>query len=243
MGEGDETRHRISRQSDERRARDNSHRDRTPGLDRHPPQHQRSDAFDARFDMVLFAGRNPAGSENEVVAGSDFLQAGGERSAIIPENTEIADFATQPLEHRHQHEAVGIEQLRRRARAARRYQFIAGRKHRDADAPAHLHMRQAEGGRKRDILRPQALARRQRRRAGRNILARAAHIGAGLEARRQNHPAVGIEAHIFLHEHGVGSVRHRRTGENPHGMAGLERLARQTAGLNASGHGKYRFFR
>ena len=61
-------------------------------------------------------------------------------------------------QHRHQHEAVGIEQLRRGARFARRDQFVAGGEHRDANAPDDVELRQAERRDQRDILRPQPLA-------------------------------------------------------------------------------------
>ena len=66
------------------------------------------------------------------------LQALRQRGAVVADDAEIADLAAKPRQHRDQHDAVGIEQLRRRARRSRRYQFVAGRKHRDADAPAHL---------------------------------------------------------------------------------------------------------
>ncbi len=112
MDEGDETRDRISRKSDERRAADNSHRHGTAGLDRHAPQHQRADAFDSGLDVVLFAGRNAAGGQDQVVGTGHLLQTLRQRSAVVPENAEVADLAAKPAQHRHQHEAVRIEQLR-----------------------------------------------------------------------------------------------------------------------------------
>ena len=90
------------------------------------------------------------------------LQRARERGALVAQDAEIADLAAEPAQHRHQHEAVGIEQLRRGARFARRDQFVAGGEHRDADAPDDVELRQAEGGGERDILRPQPLAGLQR---------------------------------------------------------------------------------
>ncbi len=68
MDEGDKTRHRISRQSNERRAADDPHRDGTSRFDRHPPQHQPADAFDRGLDVILLAGRNAAGGQDQIVA-------------------------------------------------------------------------------------------------------------------------------------------------------------------------------
>src|ERR1700712_367114 len=79
---------------------------------------------------------------------------------------------------------------------------------------------------------------RRREVTGGNILAGGAHIRAGLQARRQNHPARVVEAYILLHEHGVGALRHRRAGEYPRGVAGPDRFTRRRAGLDASGHDK-----
>ncbi len=92
------------------------------------------------------------------MAAGHLLQGAGERSPIVPEDAEIADLAAEPRQHRHQHEAVGIEQLRRGARFAGRGQFIAGGEHRNAKAPHDIELRQAEGRGKRNILWPQPLA-------------------------------------------------------------------------------------
>src|SRR6266404_5250720 len=95
---GDKTRHRIPRQADEWRAADNSHGDGTSGLDRHPPQHQGPDIFDAGLDVVLLAGRNAAGGQDQVVGSGDLLQPASQRSAIVAQDAEIADLAAQPEE-------------------------------------------------------------------------------------------------------------------------------------------------
>ena len=93
------------------------------------------------------------------------LQGARERGAVVPEDAEIADLAAESSQHRHQHVTVGIEQLRRGARFARRGQFVAGGEHRDANTPDDIELRQAEGCGKRNILRPQPLAGLQRRKA------------------------------------------------------------------------------
>ena len=171
----------------------------------------------------------------------DLLQCACERGAIIPDDAEIADVAAEPAQHRHQHEAVGIEQLRRGARFARRDQLVAGGEHRDANAPDNFELRQAESRDKRDILRPQPLAGLQRRKAQGNVLACGAHIGAGLQARREN-DLVTFDADIFLHEHGVGAIGHRRAGEDAHRLSRLDRRWRGAAGLDAPADRKCLFF-
>ena len=113
--------------------------------------------------------------------------------------------------------------MRRRARRSRRYQFVAGRKHRDADTPAHIDVGEAERGRERNLLRPQSPARGQRDMTGRDVFSRRANIRAGLQSRGNNNPAL-IEAHVLLHENGVGALRHRRAGEDPHRVARRDRL-------------------
>ena len=178
MDKGDKTRHRIAGKADERRAADDSHRDRTSGLDRHPPQHQRAYAFDAGLDVILLAGRNAAGGQEQVVAAGHLLQRVRKRGALIAQNAEIADLAAEPLQHRHQHEAVGIEQLRGLARRSGRGQFVAGREHGDADAPRHVELGATKSRRERHVLRPQALTGLQRDKSLGNVFARGAHIGA-----------------------------------------------------------------
>ena len=59
--------------------------------------------------MILFAGRNAAGGEDQIMIAGDLLQPLSQRSPIVAENAEIADLAAQPSKHRHQHEAVGIK--------------------------------------------------------------------------------------------------------------------------------------
>ena len=101
----------------------------------------------------------------------------------------------------------------------------------------HVELRQAEGRGQRDILRPQALAGLQRRMAGGNVFAGRTHIGAGLQACRKHHLAV-FEADVFLHEHGIGAIGHRRAREDAHRMPRLDRRERRGAGLHAAGHRK-----
>ena len=75
----------------------------------------------------------------------------------------------------------------------------------------------------------------------RNVFAGGTHIGAGLQPGRQHDLAV-FDADVFLHEHGVGAVGHRRAREDAHRLARLERRRRGRAGLDAAGHRKRLLF-
>ena len=87
------------------------------------------------------------------------------------------------------------------------------------------------------MLRTQALPGPQGQRALRNILAGRAHIGPGPQACRQDHAPVGIVLHILLHEDGVGTLGHRRAGENAHDSVGRDRSGGRS-GLHAARDGK-----
>ena len=218
MDEGDKTRHRISRQADERRAADDSHRDRTSRLDRHPPQHQRADAFDTGLDVVFFAGRNAAGGQDQIVAcrrPSSAPRASDARSSLRMPRSLTSQPSRSSI-------AISMKRLESNSCAAargapRRHQFVAGRKHRDADAPAHLEL--ASGRTPPRARHPAAAAAglRPARTCPAGMSSPAGRtLAPGLRPAGQNDLAVVIEAHVLLHEHGVGAIRHRRAGENPH---------------------------
>jgi hypothetical protein len=59
--------------------------------------------------VTKLATRNAAAGQDQIVAVRHFLQAIGQRSAIVAQDAEIADRAAKALEHRCQHEAVGVE--------------------------------------------------------------------------------------------------------------------------------------
>ena len=162
------------------------------------------------------------------MANGDLSQRVRQQRAVVPDDAEIADVATQPHQHRHQHEAVGIEQLCGSPAIARRDQFVAGGEYRDADAPDDVQLREPERSRQRDILRPQTLARSERTMACRNILAGGTHIGAQPQSRRQNDPAVVLDPDVLLHEYGIGAFRHRRAGEDAYHLPRPHRFARRT---------------
>ena len=123
------------------------------------------------------------------------------------------------------------------ARHSGRRQLIAGRKHRNADAPDDVEFGQPERRGERHILWPQTLSRLQRDVAFGHVLTRRTHIRPPLEAGRKHHPPRVIKPHVLLHEDRVGALRHRRAGENPGRATEPDRRACRCAGLNPVAHG------
>ncbi len=71
-----------------------------------------------------------------------------------------------------------------------------------------------------------------------DVLAGRPHIGAALEARWKHHAALFVEPHVLLHEHRIALGRHRRTGEDADGLAGLYRFAGRHPRLHPRGDDK-----
>ena len=78
-----------------------------------------------------------------------------------------------------------------------------------------------------DVARSEAAARREHRFALGEVESARAHVFAGGDAGRK-HDLGALAARLFLHDDGVGAVRHRRAGENPH------RLARRDAAVEGA---------
>ncbi len=121
--------------------------------------------------------------------------------------------APRLLDHPGQQCAIGIVERGRAQRHAGFDQLVAGREQRDANAAADRQLGQAQSRGERDIGNRQNAAGRQHHRTDAHIFAGQAAIGAALQARRHNDGAI-FGPHIFLHEHGVGVIRHRRAGED-----------------------------
>ena len=68
--------------------------------------------FDAGLDVIFLAGRNPAAGQDQIMGVRRLAQASASEARSSRQDPEIADRAAEPRQHRHQHEAVGIEQLR-----------------------------------------------------------------------------------------------------------------------------------
>ena len=166
-----------------------------------------------------------------------FGQCARQRFRIVGQNAEIGHHGAEPLQQFAQQIAVGVIDGRAAARRAGFHHLIAGRKYRHLQPPPHLDLGDSERGGERDVLRLQHGAGRQRHLTSGHVLAGQPPIGAELQALRHDH-MIAVHRHVFLHEHGIGARRHGRAGENPDGLAWLERDIRPRAGGQPAGDGK-----
>ncbi len=127
---------------------------------------------------------------------------------------------------------IGIVDRGRRAGGAGFHDFIAGRKHRDAQPAPHREPRRSLRGGKRQIGGSELPARWQHDGALAEILSRKATVGAALETGRHD-DGVAFDPAILLHEHGVGANRHRGAGEDANGLPARERMRRRMSGHHA----------
>ncbi len=155
--------------------------------------------------MVGLPGRHAAGGEHEIVVGRRRCDRARELVAIVRQDAEIGHRGPETLEQPRQQVAIGVEQGGAGPRRARLDDLVAGREHGDADAAEHVEAGQADRGGQRHVLRREPPAGRQHDRAGAHVLAGKPAIGAGLEPRRHDH-RLAVEAHVLLHEHGVGAL-------------------------------------
>ena len=96
MREGDEHRDRIAGQADERRPGDDAHGDRPPGLDGEAPERERAGALDRRLDVVLLAGRDAAGGDDQVVIRGRAGERPGKRARLVAQDAEVGRAAAEP---------------------------------------------------------------------------------------------------------------------------------------------------
>ncbi len=68
--------------------------------------------FDGGLDVILLAGGNATAGEDQIMDAGHFLQTLRQCRAIVAQDAEIADLTAEPRQQRHQHEAVGVKQLR-----------------------------------------------------------------------------------------------------------------------------------
>ena len=148
---------------------------------------------------------------------------------IVAQNAEIGDLGAEALDQAGQQIAVGIVKRRARQCRSRLDDLVAGREQGDAHAPADFNRGETERGRERHVLRRKPPAGRQRHRAGRDVFAGEAAVGAAFEPRRHDHGAA-VDAAILLHEHRIGARRHRRAGEDADRFAVMQRAARGMPG-------------
>src|SRR6185295_15996921 len=172
--------------------------------------------------MIRFASGNAAGSEHEIVVPSCRSYLLAQNFGIVGENSEIARLHSEFFQEAKQQITVRVIQRSGPKRLARLYDFVAGRKQRNANAALHLDLVDTDGGGERNILRLKASAARNCNRARPQIFACQTPIRAEFKARGYDH-RISFDAAVFLHIDGVRSRGHGRAGENAGGLPWSER--------------------
>ena len=95
----------------------------------------------------------------------------------------------------------------------------------------HVELGEAERGGERHVLHGEPPSRRQGDRPRPHVLAGMPAIGAAFQSRRHD-DAIAFDAAVFLHEHGVGTRRHRRAGKDADRLPGFDCVVRGVAGGN-----------
>ena len=213
---------------------DHAHGHRPPRLDGDAPEHQAADALDRAAHEIGFAGGDAARGDDEIVIGGGSGERAPQRVGIVAKNAEIGHGCAEPLQQSAQQIAVGVVDRGAAARGSRLDHFVAGGEDRHFKPPPHLDIRDAERGGERDVLRLQHGAGRQHDMTGGHVFAGKPPIRAEFQALRHG-DAIALRRHVFLHEHRIGALGHRRAGENADGFAGFQRLLRARAGGQAAG--------
>ena len=173
-------------------------------------------------------------------------RGGGDRARqfawIVAQDAEIGHGGAEALQQSGKQIAVGIVERSTRQRRPGFDDLIAGRKQRHPHAAAHIEFGETERRGERHMLHRKPPPRRQRDRAGADVLAGEPPVGAALQARRHHH-AIAVDAAIFLHEHRIRALRHRRAGEDADRLAGLDGMVRRVPGSDPIDNAKARVAR
>ena len=152
-----------------------------------------------------------------------------ERRLAVGTDAEIADGAAEPLEQGREHEPVCVVDRPRRQLGPRFAHLIAGRQQRRPQRPVDAQLATSERRRQTKLGRAKTPSRGKRRLAQRHVLAGVAAVGALADAGLQPHPTIRGGGAIFLHQHRVGAVGHRRPGEDADRLAAPDRAVERVA--------------
>ena len=189
--------------------------------------------------MVFLAHRDAAAGQHHVVAGAGAAQGLDSGLALVGQVAAVGDLAAQALQQGAQKKAVAVvngagRQLLR-GDVAGHDQLIARGEQRHARAACHRQAGQPNAGRQPERSRGQARTGAQHHGTLSDVFARTANVlpaaGRGLHA----HGAIVLRHAFFLHDHGIGSGRHGRAGEDARRRAGPQGLAHAACG-NALRH-------
>ncbi len=184
--------------------------------------------------MIFLADRDPAAGHDQVrLPGGPPHRVRG-RVERVADQAEIDDVATHRAQQAVQHVTIRIVDLAAFEGLPGLDQLVAGKEYADAHRRINRQGLQTNRCGQADILRAQAVAGVQNRIAAADIVARRAHVAA---ARRPGLELDGVAAlcYLFLHDHRVGALGHRRTGKYPRRAARRQGRGR-AAGRNALRH-------
>ena len=109
----------------------------TARLDGDPPEHQRPDAFDSRFDVILLPGRDTARGQHQIALPGGMPQPQRQLAPAVPEDAKVDGLGPGALHQRQQHDPVGIVDACFRQRMSRLGQFIPGREYTNLQLATH----------------------------------------------------------------------------------------------------------
>ena len=156
--EGDEARHRIARQADERGRANTPEGQRPTGLHRDSPHEQRPLGLDRGFDVIGIPHRHAARGHDDVALARRAAQYRARRVQVVGHDAVVPRFAVEHLRQAIQCEAVRVVDASRGQWIARHDELVAGEEQAEPHAPQRRQHRDADRSGQTSVLRPQARA-------------------------------------------------------------------------------------
>ena len=197
-----------------------------------------AEPLDGRFDVILLPGRDAARSHDQIMVGACGGEGVGECRLAVGTDAEIADSTTKAAEQCGQHDAVRVIDRAGGERGSRVADFVPGRQQCHAQRTKRAYFSVAESGGEAEIRGTQPQPGRERGLAFRNIFPGVTAVGALLDSGPEA-DALVLEGAILLHHHGIGAIRHRRTGKDPDRLAAPGAAAERMARRRPSGDRKH----
>lgn len=233
---GDESRHRVARQSQPVRGPDPTDRHRLARLDRDAVDPDfAAQCQNCRAHVILFAHRDAAGGDDKIGLRRQIAHLTDQARKTVRGVRRGDQVHARRREAGGQHRRVHVPDLRGRARPTGAAQLVACDQQGGPRSAANGQGARAGRGTGGQVPRPQFAARVQNRRPLGHVAARAAYVLArrGPVAQAQDIP---VAPGVFLHDHGVRADRDRRPGEDPCRRARRHRGCRRLPGGNARHH-------
>ncbi len=173
---------------------------------------------DQRRDVILVAGRGPAGGQDRVGLCGAAVQRRRHGLGTVRGVTEVERVHVPAPQDVEQHRPVGVVGLVRQRVGAGGADLVPGRKHRHPEPPAHGQAAEPDRRGQRQVLRGEPVAFGQDLGARRHVLARRAGVGARLRAALEADRGIAAR-HLLLEHHGVDARGQQRAGQDAQGAA------------------------